>query len=595
MPLDGLFQGPKINEKKDRRRFYEILRQELKNERSSFESHWRDLSDHILPRRSRFFVEDVNRGDRRTRKIIDSTATLAVRTLAAGMMGGVTSPARPWFRLAVPDQELAENSAVKRWLSEVTRRMTTVFLRSNLYNSLPILYKEMGTFATSAVFIEEDFDQVLRTFPQPIGSYYIANNDKLKIDAFMREFRMTVRQLVSKFAIRDDAGNIDWSTFSTHVRNQWENGQRETWIDVVHVVAPNPQHDPNRMESRFKRFASVYYERGSELLRTTPEIEDRFLSERGYDNFPVLVGRWETTGEDVYGTDCPGMTSLGDIKQLQHGEKRGMQAVDKMVNPPMKGPSSLRSLKASLLPGDITYIDERDGMGGFRPIHEVEPRIQELEAKQAQIRGRIRRAFFEDLFLMLATSDRREITATEVEERHEEKLLALGSVLEQLNQDVLDPLIDITFEFMLRQGLIPDPPPELAGSDLKVEYISIMAQAQKLAGLAGIERFSLFAAQIAQLNPSVLDKVDLDQLIDEYGEITGVPPTIILSDEEASQIRVARAQAQAQAQAAEELKGASDAAQKLSKSDLSGDNLLTRLLTAAQAGSPTPELEEAAP
>ena len=162
-----------------RRQRKELVRAQLENERSSFLSHWRELGDFILPRRPRFQVTDVNRGDRRNQKIIDSTATFAARTLRSGMMGGVTSPARPWFRLTTPDPGLAESGAVKSWLDVVSRRMSTVFLRSNLYNVLPILYGDLGTFGTSAIMIEEDFDDVIRCYAFPIGSYSFANNYKL--------------------------------------------------------------------------------------------------------------------------------------------------------------------------------------------------------------------------------------------------------------------------------------------------------------------------------------------------------------------------------------------------------------------------------
>ena len=60
------------------------------------------------------------------------------------------------------------------------------------------------------------------------------------------------------------------------------------------------------------------------------------------------------------------MVCIGDVKQLQLGEKRIAQALDQKVNPSMIGPTSLRSGKASILPGDITYLDEREGSRGFR-------------------------------------------------------------------------------------------------------------------------------------------------------------------------------------------------------------------------------------
>ena len=172
---------------------------------------------------------------------------------------------------------------------------------------------------------------------------------------------------------------------------------------------------------------------------------NKILRKSGFDIFPVVAPRWEITGEDVYGTMCPGMVAIGDVKMLQTLQKRKSQAIEKIINPPMIGPAALKSVKTSILPGDITYSDEREGRAGFRPIHEINFPVGDVSNDIREVQFMIRRAFYEDLFLMLATSDRRQITATEIDERKEEKLIALGPVLEQLNQDLLDPLIDITF------------------------------------------------------------------------------------------------------------------------------------------------------
>lgn len=575
-----------------RRKSYELLRSQLENERSTFLPHWRSLSDYLLPRRSRFTITDVNKGDRRNQNIIDNTATLAARTLRSGMMSGVTSPARPWFRLTTPDPDMANFGTVKEWLYDVTKRMETVFIRSNIYNALPVIYGDIGVFATAAMSLEEDFDgDVIRCYPFPIGSYMIANDHKLKVNVFFREFSMTVRQIVSRFGELTEGGQANWDNMSHHVKNLWEQGQTEAWVNVCHVISPNDEYDESKLESKYKKYRSVYYERGygSSTTQGYSVDDNRILSDKGYNYFPILCPRWEVTGEDVYGTDCPGMTALGDVKALQLMHRRKAKAVDKMIDPPMTAPSSMKNQKASLLPADITYIDTREGQQGFRPTHEVRPNIQELLLDIQSHQGRIQRAFYEDLFLMLANSDRREITAREIDERHEEKLLALGPVLEQLNQDLLDPLIDNTFEIMLQQGLIPPPPEELQGMQLKVEYISVMAQAQKLVGIGGIERFTGFAGQVAQVNPSILDKVNADKLIEIHGDYNSIPPGIVRTDDEVAAIRDQRAQQQqAQAQA-ERIKMLTSGAKDLAGADMSGDNALTRVIDQANAGALTPQ------
>jgi hypothetical protein len=194
---------------------------------------------------------------------------------------------------------------------------------------------------------------------------------------------------------------------------------------------------------------------------------------------------------------------------------------------------------------------------------------------------RIRKGFFEDLFLMLAQSDRREITAREIEERHEEKLWALGPVLEGLNQDFLNPNIDWTFDLLHRRGELPPPPPELQGRDLKVEYVSVMARAMKQVDLASVDRFMGFIGQYAGADPSIMDKVDGDQVVDLYGDMTGVPAGIIRPDDDTAEIRERRAQQQQQQQKLAAMEQMARAAKDASAADMDGDNALTQALGGA--------------
>lgn len=586
---------------KTKREKYEILRAQLEQERASFIPTWRDLGDYFMPRRPRFFVSDTNKGDRRSTKIINTTPLTAVRTIRSGMMSGITSPARPWFRLTTPDPDLAEFASVKKWLSIVEQRMRDIFLRSNLYNALPIVYGDMAVFGTGAMMMEEDFQDVVRFYTFPIGSYMIGVDERGHVNTFFREFRMTVRNLISKFGQKDAKGKPDWTKFSLHVRNLFDQGNLDVWIDVCHVIQPNDEYDPEKLGAQFKRFTSCYYEKG--FSGTTGQggnymrDENVLLRESGYDFFPVMAPRWEVTGEDAYGTASPGWNALGDNKQLQLGEKRLMQAIEKMVNPPMVAHPSMKTVKTSILPGDISYAAEDDGKPKFRPAHVVDPRVQELILKNQEIEARINEAFFKPSFLMFSEIENsRDMTIPEIDERSQEKLLILGPMLEQSNQDLHTPLIDNTFDIMLRQSLdaagnfipgalIPEPPPELDGVKLKVEQVSIIAQAQKRVGLTGVERTVKFALEVAgaKQDPTVLDKIDFDQTIDIYGDMTSLPVGIIRSDEDVAKMREARQAAQAEQEAAATLETGAKVAKDLAGAKLEEKSALSELLKPAPA------------
>jgi hypothetical protein len=589
--VDGIVKNPET-----KRRRYDLIRSQLELELSSYKSLYRDLGDYIAPRRVRLNITDANRGDKRALKIIDNTASDAQRTLQSGMMAGMTSPARPWHRLTTPDPDLAEFGHVKEWLHKTTQRQSTVFLRSNVYNTLPILYGDTGTFGTAAMLVEEDLETVIRTYSFPIGSFRAGKDHRGRICTFSRDWRMTVRQVVEQFGQRDPrTGAAKWDNISTYVKNMWDRSMYEAWVDVSLMITPNEDYNPRSPWSKHKAFASCYFELGTSSGNNTSYLQSAtdtgiFLSERGYDYFPVLMPRWEVTGEDVYGTNCPGMMCLGDVKQLQHGEKMSAEAITKMVRPPMVGPTSMRNSKSSILPGDMTFADIREGTQGFRPAHEVRLSVSELEEKQQQCRGRINRAYFSDLFLMLSNDQRNERpTAYEVSQLREERLLAVGPVLEQFNEDCLNGLIDISFALMVKQGKIPMAPPELHGQQLKVDYISIMAQAQKAIGISSLERFSGFLGQLMPNFPEVRNKVVPYQLVNEYADGVGVSPRVIRPDDDAQAMQAQQERAQQAAAMSQQIKDGAGAARDLSQADMTRDSALSRLLEQAQAGQVVPQ------
>ncbi|WP_193112547.1 portal protein [Escherichia coli] len=539
---------------------------QLTNDRSSFDPHWRELSDFINPRGSRFLVTDVNRDERRNTKIVDPTATLAARTLSSGMMSGITSPARPWFKLATPDPDMMDYGPVKLWLEVVQRRMNEVFNKSNIYQSLPLLYASLGNYSTGAMAVLEDDSDVIRTMMFPIGSYYMANSARGSVDTCFRKFSMTVRQLVMEFGLNN---------VSDSVKGMWDSGNYESWIEVIHAVYPNIDRDTAKLNSKNKPVKSVYYEVGGD--------SDKLLRESGFDEFPIMAPRWEVNGEDVYGSSCPGMIALGQVKALQLEQKRKSQLIDKATNPPMVGPSSLRNQRVSLLPGDITYIDQVTGQDGFKPAYLVNPNTADLLADIQDTRQIINSAYFVDLFMMLQNINTRSMPVEAVIEMKEEKLLMLGPVLERLNDECLNPLIDRTFSIMARKNLLPPPPDVLQGMPLRIEYISVMAQAQKSIGLSSLSSTVGFIGQLAQAKPEALDKLNVDQAIDAFAEMSGVSPTVIVPQEQVEQVREQRAQQQQQQQMVAMGMAAAQGAKTLSEAQTADPSVLTALSNAAGA------------
>lgn len=503
----------------------------LWQERSSWLMHWREISEYQQPRLGRYMITDVNKGWKRNNSIYDNTAISASRVLAAGMMSGTTSPARPWFKMELADKELMEYGPVKSWLYQTTNLLRDIFARSNTYRSLHQCYEELGLFGTWADVVEHDFDNVIHHYPMTIGEYAIGTDDKGRVDTLAREFQMTVGQIVAKFGIEN---------CSTTIKSLYERNALDSWVPIIHMIDPNGARDLGKRDNKNMRFSSTYMELGGN--------EDKFLRESGYKRFPGLCPRWAVTGNDIYG-NSPGMEAQGDVKQLQHEQLRKSQAIDYQVNPPLQVPTQYKDSARSRLPGGIMFVDSATPGGGVRSAFEVNINMQHLLEDIVDVRERVRGAYYADLFMMLANDTRSGITATEVAERHEEKMLMLGPVLERLHDELLKPLIDLTFDHCAESGILPPPPKELHGVEVNPEFISVLAQAQRIVSAQGMDRLLATVGNLAGLNPNVLDKINMDQAIDDYGQMYGVNPEIIIPDDAVAKVREAKAQQAAAQQA----------------------------------------------
>ena len=544
---------------------YVTRKSELWQERSTWMPQWQDISRYLLPRNGRFLVNDRNRGEKRHNAIYDSTGTRALRVLAAGLMAGMTSPARPWFRLGTTDRALMEYGPVKLWLNDVTELMRDIFSRSNTYRALHMLYEELGGFGTAASVVLPDFDDVIRHYPLTIGEYAIATDHRGEVNALYREFDMTVSAIVGQFGI---------DKVSPIVKNLWDTGGLDKWVPVTHIIEPRADRDVRIKDAKNMPFASCYFESAS----STAGDSNSFLRQSGFKRFPALAPRWAGTGGDIYG-NSPGMECLGDIKQLQHQQLRKGQGIDYMVKPPVQMPTSMKNVEFNSLPGGASYVDPVSG-GGIKNAFDTRIDLSHLLVDIQDVRHRIDETFYKNLFLRVISDTRNTpATAREIAEIHEEKLLMIGPVLERLHNELLKRKIDVTFDEMILAGIVPPPPPEMQGQELNVEFISMLAQAQRAIGTGAVDRFVLAMGQIAQFKPGVLDKFDEDEWADKYSEMLGVDPTLVVADDRVAIVRKQRAALQQQQMQQAQIAQAAQTAETLSKAKTGGEeNALTDVI-----------------
>lgn len=535
----------------------------LKTDRYSWWVYWQSLAEFILPRRYKWLItpNQWNRGSPINGAIIDSTGTIAAQRCAAGMMAGITSPTRPWFKLRIDGIGDDDSHPINVWLAECEKRMMRVFQESNFYTAMAVLYHDLVVFGTAPMIIYEDFENVIRCYNPCAGEYYVANSSRLSVDTLCREFTLTVPQVVQWFGEEN---------CSTNVKNLWKTGGASLIQEVVICHVIEPRREAHGISDRFA-FVELYYEQSS----TEPE---KWLMKRGFNELPFICPRWDLVANDAYGRS-PAMDALGDIKQLQQETRRKAQAIDKLVNPPMIADVQLKNQPASLIPGGVTYVAGNPQSNiGFKPVYQVQPQIEHMMNDLKEIQERIRVTFFNDLFMMISQLQTVR-TATEIDARREEKLVMLGPVLERVHHEALDPAIDRTFNIMNRAGLFPPAPPEIQGRHMQVEYVSMLATAQRAVETSGIERVMQIVGNMSAINPEIPDNINWDEAVYQYATLLSVSPKIIRPRDQVEEIRAARLQEKQQAEALAVTDASVKGAKTLSETEIGGgENALQAML-----------------
>ncbi|MDR2209362.1 MAG: hypothetical protein LBE22_10390 [Azoarcus sp.] len=531
----------------------------LLSERSSYELGWRQSSKLVFPRSGRFLASDRNRGGDRSNEILDNTVTRAVRTLAAAMVAGMSSPASKWMRLTTSSPELDESHAVKTWLSKVETAQFMIFAKSNTYRALHSLYEEQIVYGQASDIIDDNYRTVIHNHTLTVGEYAFACDSLGQVDTLYREFDMTVSQLVETFGINNVSG---------YVRRRYESREYDYWVTVLHAIEPRRGRDTRKRDNLNMRWRSVYIERDGDKCVV--------LRESGYEDFPALCPRWIVRPPDVYG-DSPVMDALGDIKQLQHEQLRKSKGIDWQTDPAIIYPANFKDSLLDTRPGSAVFGNAA-AQTAAQPVFDARYMnlsylLQDIE----DVRKRIHDALYTNVILMIAEGGDQQKTAREISAREVEKLMVLGPVLERQQAEILEPLVNLTFMKALRAGILPPPPPEIQGQELSVEYISMLAQSQRAFGLAATDRFVSKLGMISEIKPEVLDRFDADRWVDVVSDAEGVDPSIIVAGPQAAIIRQQRAEQEQAAKQAMAMQQGADIAAKLSSADMSGDNALTQM------------------
>lgn len=533
---------------------------QLIEKRHTYEKRWKAIRDYQLSYVGAFdgVDDETNGGNRKDTNVWHNCAWDSNQIFAAGVMGGLTPPSRKWFRLDFANTELKDNSDLGKILDERIDILADVLEKSNFYTAVHSCYLELA-FGQAPLGIFPDHQYGVHFVPYPIGSYAMENGPDGTVQTFCRRYKMSAAQLVDKFGMENVPENI---------RNEVTNGPGiKADHTVIWYVGTNRHHDPQKLGSFHLPYLSVYYLEGS--------AEDEYLHVGGFHEWPVPVARYLITGNESYGKG-PGWFAEGDAKILHLLEKDKLTMVELSVKPPIVADDSLGIKGINLVPGGKTFVQQKDAV---TPLFQVQGNLDHLREVVADVTTRIKRAYSADLFMMLDQQEK-SMTAREVLERTQEKMNILGPVVQRMQFEFLGRIIERVYNILDRAHMFPEPEDEemaeiLRDQELKIEYISPLAQAQKMSGLVNIEQGVAFLAQIAQFNQDILDKMNWNETINRYFDMLGAPAAIKRTDDEyeaiqqqkqemaqkQQQMQEAAAMAQMAAPAAQAAKNATEAAQ----------------------------------
>ena len=496
---------------------------QLDSERQNYATFWQDVSHYCLPRKA-YITRTRTPGQKYDYDIYDTTAMQANMTLAAGLHSYLTNPNSKWFSLRLQNEEAMESAEVKEWLSDTEDRMYNALNASNFNQQIHELYLDLGVFGVACMYEEEDEGDGIRFYSRDIAEIYLCENDKEKIDTVYRKFQMTARQAYDKWG--DQAGEV--------VANFMDKKEFDKKVEFIHAVMPRYERDVTKEDAPNMPFESTYIEVSKKHL----------INQSGYREFPYFTPRFNKNSGEVWGSS-PAMVLYADIKMLNEMVKVLIRSAQKQVDPPLVLPHDGYLLPIKYGPAALNFRLKGSADDKIEPLATGANISIGLEII-SQWQSIVKKGYFVDLFLLLADPARKDMTATEVMQRVEEKMLILAPVLGRLMNEFLDPLITRTFNILWRTGKLAPPPELIQNMQYQIEYISPLARAQKLDQMKSINSFIALISQIAVAKPDVLDNVNEDAIVQDVQDLYGVNPKYVRPEDQVKAIREQRAQLQMQ-------------------------------------------------
>lgn len=504
---------------------------------------WQDIGRLILPSRGLFKGEDLE--SLRNTKLFNNAAQRALRKAAAGMTQAITPASNQWFRHAYMHRADREVTGANEYVDIVDATLRDVLTYGGFYRAIHNFNKELLGFGCALIGCEDSMRSVARFSCQTCGTYCVSLDADRQVECVTRRLYMTPRELEKKFG----RGDLCAATQSKLDTKPYEP------ITVYHVVQRRAVRQQGKQDAKQKPIASYWYEETG---------GEDFLSEGGFDEMPFFFTVWEEA-RGIYGTG-PGDEALSDQKGVEGWELRKTVGIEKMIDPPMVAPGAFKS-RVKTSAGSINAAPGYGAVDGLKTLYEVNfgPAIAAVQEEINQLQMRLEDSMMANIFANMSLETRPAgMTMTEYMDRRRRSAELMGPTVSAYEPRILTPIMERVFAMCERWGLFPPPPQGLSDfASLNVSYQSPMAQMLEQGGAVAIQQLVEILLPMLKVKPELGDKLDDDQIVDELAQRTGVPASVIRSDEVVAAIRQQRAQQQAAQQQQAALMQAAQAASQL--------------------------------
>lgn len=505
-------------------------KRQLEAIRDPWETLYEEAFSYIAPGYSDWEIRtSSDKNDKKlTTQIYNSRPVSAMQTVVAGLQGYLTPQNSRWTNYRFEDPKIMEAPRVREYLQACEEHMDGVLRQNGFYQALDEGYPQLVTAGTHTVLLQDDEkDEVLRILSLHPKHVYMHTDIYGKVNTWALTFSYTLEQIEDQYP-----GKL---TQEQRARMA-DNPHTEELVSIF--IMPRHIRDVTKIDRMNKPWAQYVVLESTQVL----------LDEGGFDEPPVITGRWSRLSNEVYGRGW-GLDVLSDVLRLNTLTKAELTAAQWAVDPAWAYPSDIYE-EIELVPGArVPYFNPAKqvtpiALGGNYPIGK--------DAKQ-ELEMSINQQLMVDFFLSLMQAQGKTMTATEVLERQGEKAAILGTMINRTENETIIPLLARVWAYEAKKGRLPEPPRAVVESQaqLKVEFVGPLANISKRFHThQGVtQALTTFIPMVELSQGRILDIVDWDEVGRHVLENDASFPQKAINDvRKVAEIRAAQAQAMAQQQ-----------------------------------------------